>query len=608
MSYRVFAAPTPRSTPHSTLGAQLSWLGCIAALLSSSLTLGATPAALTTPAKPAMAQAMVVTANPHATRAGEWVLQQGGSAIDAAVAIEATLSLVEPQSSGLGGGGFMVYLDANSGEVSVYDGRETAPSGASPSLFLTADGEPLPFLAAKNSGLSIGVPGVVALLTLAHEEHGALPWSSLFDPARTLALEGFDVSPRLASFVSRYGGRLIPLTPEEGPMDAYHYFYDDDGAPRTRLLNPSYAETLDTIAKDPGSFYRGSLAEAMVAAAAAPPRPGSLNLEDLSRYKAVKRSPLCVDYRRRQVCGPPPASSWVGIGMMLGMLEQTTFPSGDRLEDWALIIEAQRLAYADRDHYVADAQAVSVPLGGLLNKRYLKTRAALIDPKQAKPEVTAGDPWAFEPATTARADYGADTTDDRAGTTHFVVVDHAGNVVSMTASVESIFGSARMAGGMFLNNQLTDFARDPYDAEGNLVANHAAPGKYPRSSMSPTVVLDEHGDFLMATGSPGGNSILAYTLKTLIGVLDWGLTPQEAVDLPNVVARGDTVRIESERADTVIVESMRQRGFEVKESAGENSGLSVIVRSPTEGYLGGVDPRREGTIAVVQRAASTQDP
>ena len=264
-----------------------------------------------------------------------------------------------------------------------------------------------------------------------------------------------------------------------------------------------------------------------------------------------------------------------------------------------MVIEAQQLAYADRDHYVADASKISVPLAGMLNKTYLGTRAKLINPKQAIEKVTQGNPWAFEPTKTAGATFGTDTTDDRAGTTHFVVVDHRGNVVSMTASVESIFGSARMVGGMFLNNQLTDFARDPLDEDGKLVANHAAPGKYPRSSMSPTIVIDEDGDFLMATGSPGGNSILAYTLKTLVGVLDWGLTPQQAIDLPNVVARGDSVRIESSVASPTLVETMRQRGFNVKESLGENSGLSVVVQKPTGDYLGGVDPRREGTIASV---------
>lgn len=577
-----------------SIGHVLRTLACIALLLTAHPVGAESKAPIQSPA------AMVVTANPHATHAGEWVLQQGGSAVDAAIAIEAVLSLVEPQSSGLGGGGFMMHLAGETHELAVYDGREVAPAGASPTMFLDDAGTPLPFLAAKNSGLSIGVPGVLAMLKLAHEEHGSLPWSSLFEPAQRLAIEGFEVSPRLASFVSRYNGRLIPLTPEDGPMDAYHYFYDQEGKPRTRLVNPAYAKTLETIAEDPEVFYRGTLAQAIVAAANTPPRAGTMSLEDMAGYRAVKRSPLCIDYRQQQVCGPPPASSWVGVGMMLGLLEHTSFPTGDREDDWAMVIEAQQLAYADRDHYVADASRISVPLAGMLNKTYLGTRAKLINPKQAIDKMTKGDPWAFEPETSARSTVGADTTDDRAGTTHFVVVDHAGNVVSMTASVESIFGSARMVGGMFLNNQLTDFARDPFDGEGKLVANHAAPGKYPRSSMSPTIVLDRDGDFLMATGSPGGNSILAYTLKTLVGVLDWGLTPQQAVDLPNVVARGESVRIESSIASPTLVETMRQRGFNVKESAGENSGLSVVVRTPAGDYLGGVDPRREGTIASVK--------
>ena len=574
-------------------------------LICSALLLTACTAA-GTPEAPALSSAMVVTANPHATRAGEWVLQQGGSSVDAAVAIEAVLSLVEPQSSGLGGGGFMMHLAADANDLAVYDGREVAPAGASPTMFLDDTGTPLPFLAAKNSGLSIGVPGVLAMLKMAHKEHGILPWSSLFAPARKLALEGFEVSPRLANFVSRYNGRLIPLTPEDGPMDAYHYFYDQEGKPRTRLTNPAYAKTLETIAEDPDIFYRGPLAQAIVAAANTPPRAGTLSVDDMAAYQAVKRTPLCIDYRQQKVCGPPPASSWIGVGMMLGLLEHTALPTGNRDDDWAIIIAAQQLAYADRDQYVADVSKIPVPLEGMLNKTYLATRAKLINPKKAIDSVTPGDPWAFEPTKTAVATFGTDTTDDRAGTTHFVVVDHKGDVVSMTASVESIFGSARMVGGMFLNNQLTDFARDPLDEDGKLVANHAAPGKYPRSSMSPTIVLDEDGEFLMATGSPGGNSILAYTLKTLVGVLDWGLTPQQAIDLPNVVARGDTVRIESSRADSSLIETIRLRGFNVKESSGENSGLSVVVRAPSGAYAGGVDPRREGTIASLPPLEATR--
>ncbi|MDP5070644.1 MAG: gamma-glutamyltransferase, partial [Congregibacter sp.] len=308
--------------------------------------------------------------------------------------------------------------------------------------------------------------------------------------------------------------------------------------------------------------------------------------------------PLCMDYRALTLCGPPPPASWVAVGMTLGMLEASAFPTGDEMRDWSMFTEAQRLAYADRDFYVADDDQVPVPIGGMLNPDYLAQRAALISPDSAAEKVLNGDPWAFEPERSAALP-GKDTTIDYAGTTHFVVVDQWGNAVSMTATVESIFGSTRMAGGMFLNNQLTDFAKEPRDADGVLVANHPAPGKRPRSSMSPTIVLNSDGSFRMATGSPGGNSIIAYTLKTLVGVIDWNLTPQEAVNLPNVVARGDTVRVESDRATPELLESLRKFGFSVKESEGEISGLSVILRHDDGELEGGVDPRREGTIATI---------
>lgn len=547
---------------------------------------------------PSLQSGMVVTANPIATQAGAEILRRGGTAVDAAVAIESVLSLVEPQSSGFGGGAFLMYFDASDGSLQAYDGREIAPAGVDADLFLDEDGEVLGFLEAKNSGLSIGVPGVVSMLALAQSEHGALAWDSLFDQAISLSENGFEASARLRSFFEKYGLRLIPSTPEEGPMDAYEYFFDEAGEFRERLYNPAYAETLRLIGEDPANLYRGDLAKAMVASAQHPPRAGTLSLEDIAAYQPRKLTPICVDYRGIDYCGPPPPSSWVAVGMTLEILENLPFPGEDRMQSWAMFTEAQRLAYADRDHFIADDTAIAVPLAGLMNPDYLRQRSELISQESAAPSYEPGDPWTFETAQT-RSDYGTDTTDDQPGTTHFVVVDHHGNVVSMTATVESIFGSGRMAGGMFLNNELTDFARDPRDKEGKLVANHPAAGKRPRSSMSPTIALRKDGGFHMATGSPGGNSIIAYTAKSIVGMVDWNLSPQEAIDLPNVVARGDVIRVEQSRADEAMLASMRAFGFNIRESAGENSGLSIVLAHGDGVLEGGVDPRREGTVEIV---------
>ncbi|NND81829.1 MAG: gamma-glutamyltransferase family protein [Gammaproteobacteria bacterium] len=545
---------------------------------------------------------MVVTANPHASKAGAEILRAGGSAVDAAVAIEAVLSLVEPQSSGLAGGAFLSYYDAASKQVAIYDGRETAPASAHESMFLKDDGEPYGFLDAKTSGLSTGVPGAVAMLQLAHADHGQLPWAGLFDRAQQIAVDGFPISPRLQNFLERFG-RFIPKTSEQGTTDAYRYFYDEKGAAWPvghRLKNLEYAAALKIIAADPGAFYTGELARQIVQQTNIMPRAGGMTMADMAGYKALRKQALCTPYRKLQLCGPPPPSSWIAVGMTMGLLSQAEpFKEGgaDNPLNWAVFTEAQRLAYADRDRFVADTDFAEVPLQGMLHPEYLAKRAALIDNGKADATIAAGDPWAYQQADKNVA--GFDPAMDVAGTTHFVVVDHAGNVVSMTASVESIFGSTRMAGGMFLNNQLTDFSFRPKDDQGKPIANRAQAGKRPRSSMSPTIVLDEGGNFVMASGSPGGNSIIAYTAKTLVGVLDWGLSPQAAVDLPNLVARGDKVRIEQARASQALIAGLRDYGFDLKESSGENSGLSVVFRHPDGRLEGGVDPRREGIIEVV---------
>ncbi len=550
---------------------------------------------------------MVVTANPHASKAGADVLRAGGSAVDAAIAIEAVLSLVEPQSSGLAGGGYMVYFDNASNQVSVYDGRETAPKNVSETMFLNQEGKSIGFLNAKNSGLSSGVPGMVAMLELAHKDHGKLPWGAHFDSAKKLASEGFAVSKRLHGMIARFG-KYIPSSLDQGPVDAHNYFFDDEGEPiaiGSILKNPDYADALELIAEDPRAFYQGEIAKKIVEQTSHAPRAGSLTLEDLAKYKALKRTALCSSYKTKTLCGPPPSSSWVAVAEIMGLLEHAPKFSEQGSSDaknWSIFAEAQRLAYADRDQYVADNEFVEVPLEGLLNQTYLQQRAKLINPSKAIESVSAGDPWQFNDA--SKVAYGADATNDVAGTTHFVVVDGDGNVVSLTASVESIFGSTRMAAGMFLNNQLTDFSFKPADQSGKSIANKVEANKRPRSSMSPTIVLDENGEFLMATGSPGGNSIIAYTTKTLVGVLDWGLSPQQAVELPNMVARNNRLRIEKDRAAPELIDALRATGFQVKESAGENSGLSVVYRHADGRLEGGVDSRREGVIELVNLEAS----
>lgn len=579
----------------------ITFAALLTACANSTPEVGNVEPALDNAKLPKVSIGMVVTANPHASKAGAEILRAGGTAVDAAIAIEAVLSLVEPQSSGLAGGGFMVHFDNQTKSLSVYDGRETAPQNVQADMFLDKAGESIGFINAKNSGLSTGVPGMVAMLQLAHKDHGKLPWGPHFDRARQLATEGFVISPRLAGMIERFA-KYIPKTIEEGPLDAYQYFYNK-GVPRSAgevLRNPAYAQTLKTIAADPTAFYQGDIAQKIVEQTSHAPRAGGLTLADLAAYRASKSDAICTPYRGARVCGPQPASSWVAVGAILGLLEYAPAFSKSGANDpsnWGIFAEAQRLAYADRDHFVADNEFVAVPLEGMLDRDYLEQRAQAISDKAIK-TVEHGNPWAFQAG--AEVTLGKDATNDVAGTTHFVVVDAEGDVVSLTASVESIFGSTRMAGGMFLNNQLTDFSFKPTDDQGKPIANRVEPNKRPRSSMSPTIVLDNSGEFLMATGSPGGNSIIAYTAKTLVGVLAWGLSPQEAVNLPNLVARGDKVRIEKDRALPELINGLREFGFEVKESAGENSGLSVIMRKADGSLEGGVDPRREGIIETVE--------
>ena len=531
------------------------------------------------------AGAMVAAANPLAVDAGLEVLRQGGSAVDAAIAVQAVLGLVEPQSSGIGGGAFLLHYSAATGDVVAYDGREIAPRGATPELFLDAEGKPLPFFKAQKSGRSTGVPGAVAMLEMAHRELGRLPWGASWQPAIRLASNGFPVPPRLAILLRQAQG-MDPLG-----EDAKRYLLPQ-GEPLAEgqtLRNAAYAATLQRIARDGAKgFYTGPVAEAIVAAAAREPLPGTLSLADLRDYRPQRLQPICGPYRAYVVCGMrPPSSGGIAVLSLLGILSNFDLADHgpDSVRGWHLFIEAQRLAYADRDMYVGDDRFVNVPLAGLVDKEYLHGRAALVDPLRAMPSVTAGNP----PGASRMSPDGAGGF---SGTSHFVVVDARGDVVSMTTTVESLFGSQRMAAGFFLNNQLTDFSFRPRGADGLPIANAPAAGKKPRSSMSPTIVFRD-GQFELAVGSPGGNGIIGYVSKALVGMLDWNLTPQQAIDLPNIVARGPVLA--EGRLDPALREGLASLGHQFGQGRGaEGSGLHAIRVLPDGRLVGGADSRRDG--------------
>ena len=559
-----------------------------AAVAASLALVGCTTAPAAAPPVPVAATAAVEpfgsAANPLAARAGLDVLKRGGSAADAAVAVQAMLSLVEPQSSGLGGGAFINYYDGATRQVTIYDGRETAPAQATATMFLQADGSPIPFREAVVSGRATGVPGTVAVLAMAQKEHGRLPWSSLFGAARVTAQQGFAVSPRLGRFIK---GSF----PQASAPDARAYFSKPDGSRLEfgdTLRNPAYAEFLGRLAaQGPAAFYTGSTAAKIVERTRAGPLGGSMTMADLASYRPVKREPICRPWRAYRMCVPPPPSSGVGLIQLMKLLEQTDIAElgPDDPRAWFLFAEASRLMYADRDRYVGDVQ--SVPVEGLLDPAYIAERAKLIG-SEAGPPPQAGVPAGAPVAA-------ADGTLEAAGTSHFIVRDAAGNVVSMTTTVESIFGTGRMVDGFFLNNELTDFAFRPVDEQGRTVANAVAPGKRPRSSMVPTILLERDGDFAGAIGSAGGNAILAYVGKTLVGAVDWELSVPEALALPNLVARGSNFNGEADKFPPAVLRGLADRGIEVKPGQGEDSGLTaVLIRG---GRIdGGADPRREGVL------------
>lgn len=535
----------------------------------------------------------VAAANPLATDAGYQILRAGGSAVDAAIAVQMVLTLVEPQSSGIGGGAFLLHW--NGQQLEAYDGRETAPAAADENLFLKPDGQPMAFYEGVVGGRSVGVPGTLRMLELAHKEHGRLPWATLFQPAITLAENGFRVSPRLHALL-RSEQHL-----KKDPVAA-RYFYKPDGDPRDVgmvLRNPELAAVLrEVAARGADAFYTGAIARDIVAKVQGhPTNPGRMTEQDLASYRPKKREALCSDWLRYRLCGfPPPSSGHIAIAQILGIMEHAApvaqplvdgLPGPDLLHVYT---EAARLAFADRARYVADPDFVQPPAGSwrsLIDPAYLKERAAAIGAqsmKTAKPGVPRGGAVAYAPQ----------PDQVERGTSHISIVDRYGNALAMTTTIEDQFGARQMVRGFLLNNELTDFSFAPA-ADGLPIANRVQPGKRPRSSMSPTLVFEQGTNRLvMSLGSPGGAAIIHYTAKTLLGTLQWGLDAQQAISLPNFGSNNGPTLLEEKRFPAATLEALRARGHEIREM-NMTSGLQAIQRT-AEGWFGGADPRREGIV------------
>jgi gamma-glutamyltranspeptidase/glutathione hydrolase len=547
------------------------------------------------PDVPSGAAGAVSSADPRATEAGLEILRQGGSAADAAMAVMLALTVVEPQSSGIGGGSFMLYHDAAANRLLTYDGRETAPAAAGPDRFLRADGTPMPSGEAVPGGLSVGVPGNIRLAALAHERHGRLPWAALFAPAIRLAQEGFEVTPRLSARIG--GARIAQL--RQSPEGRAIYL-TAEGQPRpagSRIANPGLAALLREIAaQGADAFYRGPAAERLrQAVASAPVNPATISESDLAGYRVRERDPVCGRYRTYRICGMgPPSSGGIAVYTILKQLERFDMAAlgRDNPLSWHLIAESMRLAYADRARWIGDPDFASVPIGGLTSDAYLASRSAMIRLDRAMPSVAAGLPpgAARVPAVDAAAD---------GGTSHLSVVDGFGNAASVTSTIEAGFGSGLVVDGYVLNNELTDFSFVP-QRDGALVPNWIEPGKRPLSSMSPTIVYDEQGRVVLVIGAAGGPTIIAQVAKALFGVLDWGLPVDEALALPQVIGMGNRVQLEPGERTAAWLPVLRALGHQqVEVAAFQSQGASILKLNAIErtatGWRAAADPRSEGT-------------
>jgi gamma-glutamyltranspeptidase / glutathione hydrolase len=536
---------------------------------------------------PAVAAGGVVSsADIRASEAGREILRAGGSASDAAMAMMLALTVVEPQSSGIGGGGFLVYHDGKSGKIATIDGRETAPRSLRPNRFLGPDGKPMAFSDVVTGGKSVGVPGNIALMATAHKKWGKLKWAQLFTPAIRLAEEGYVISPRLAATLAQMKSRWTGF-------DATQALYWKDGQPKRageRMKNPALASVLRAIAADgPKAFYAGDNAEAIQTATTGAARnPATVSLDDLARYRAVERPAVCATYRVYKICGMgPPSSGAVSVLQILGMLERFDLKAlgKDNPKSWHLIAEAMYLAYADREKWLGDSDFVTVPLAGLLDKAYIAKRSALISPDTSLPSYEAGTPAQAAPRTAA-------ISGEVSGTSHFIAVDGKGSVASMTSTVEGPFGSQLIANGYFLNNELTDFSFAP-EKNGAPVANRAQPGKRPLSSMAPTIVYGLDGKPIFTVGAAGGKRIIMQVAKTLIAHLDWGLSAQDAIAAPNIFFGGEAILLEAGTWLAAMAQPIAVLGRTVVTSPLGPAKANAAARTAS-GWHGAADPRSEG--------------